>query len=375
MRPARERGYAALPASALVSVGAEVSVRGEMVEVRLGGRELRFRIGSPFFTVGEAVHQLVHPVYSDAGVAFLPTQLFVEFLPALGVEVDAGARVIRRGRQASPARSAAAPAPSAPPRAETRTESSPPPRTPSRPAAEAPRTRRLVVVDAGHGGVDPGALGPGGKREKDITLAVARHLAAILRQDTTLEVRMTRDRDTLIALRDRARFANTWRNGERPALFISIHCNANSNRSARGFETYFLSEAKTEDAKRVEQMENAAQRYEQDSGSSLDPLSFILHDLRQNKYLRDSNDWAGIIQAELNSVLPGPNRGVKQAGFYVLNGTFMPSVLVEIGFITNPREEELLADPAYQRRIAERLARSVDAFFRRNGASYADGEE
>jgi N-acetylmuramoyl-L-alanine amidase len=224
----------------------------------------------------------------------------------------------------------------------------------------AKRPRPLVVVDAGHGGVDPGARGPGGTREKDVALAVARRLAALLREDPTLEVRMTRDRDTLIALRDRSRFANLWKEGERPALFISIHCNANDSRSARGFETYFLSEAKTEDARRVAQMENAAQKYEGEV--ELDPLSFILHDLRQNKYLRDSNDWAAVVQEELAEVHPGPNRGVKQAGFYVLNGTFMPAVLVEIGFITNPREEEMLADPERQRKIAQGLARSVRTF-------------
>lgn len=375
LRPSQTRGYAALPLSSLVSLGAEVSSRGEEVEVRLGGRELRFRMGSPFFTAGTAVHQLVHPVYREGGVAFLPTQFFVEHLPALGsasVQVDPAARVLRRVRASSPA----APAPRSaastevrkvPPRAEAPA----PPREAPR-AAPAARERRLVVVDAGHGGVDPGAIGPGGTREKDVTLAVARRLVSILREDPTLEVRMTRDRDTLIALRDRSRRANLWRDGERPALFVSIHCNANDSRAARGFETYFLAEAKTEDARRVEQMENAAQKYESDHGE-MDPLSFILHDLRQNKYLRDSNDWAALIQAELKQVLPGPDRGVKQAGFYVLNGTFMPAVLVEIGFISNPREEGVLTDPRYQRGIAEGLARSVRAFFQRDAGTRADG--
>lgn len=242
-------------------------------------------------------------------------------------------------------------------------------------AQSAPRTKRLVVVDAGHGGVDPGARGPGGTREKTVALAVARRLADILRKNPGYEVRMTRDRDTLIALRDRTRMANRWREEGQPALFISIHCNANTSRSARGFETYFLSEAKTEDARRVEQMENAAQKYEEDGGGKVDPLSFILHDLRQNKYLRDSNDWAGIIQDELAEIHPGPNRGVKQAGFYVLNGAFMPAVLVEIGFISNPAEEEVLASARHQRLIAERLARSVHAFFDRGSTQMADGGE
>jgi N-acetylmuramoyl-L-alanine amidase len=222
-------------------------------------------------------------------------------------------------------------------------------------------SRPLVVVDAGHGGVDPGATGPHGTREKTVTLSVARMVAEILRDETDYEVRMTRDRDTLIALRDRPRLANEWRaagGADRPALFLSIHCNANYDASARGFESYFLSEAKTEDAKRVEAMENSAQQYETRRPSG-DALSFILHDLRQNLYLRDSSAWAELVQTRLATVQTGPERGVKQAGFMVLNGAFMPAVLVEIGFITNPREELLLTDLAAQRRIARELARSV----------------
>jgi len=228
-------------------------------------------------------------------------------------------------------------------------------------AAAAPR--RLVVIDAGHGGVDPGARGPNGTLEKHVALAVARRVAAILRDDPTLDVRMTRERDTLIALRDRPRLANSWRSGEQPALFLSIHLNANDNRAAHGFETYFLSEAKTEDARRVAEMENAAQRYEREPAKPVDPLSFIFHDLRQNQYLRESSDWASDIQRRLAAVHASPNRGVKQAAFVVLDGAFMPAVLVEIGFITNAAEERRLNDPSVQDGIARALARSVQGFF------------
>jgi N-acetylmuramoyl-L-alanine amidase len=227
--------------------------------------------------------------------------------------------------------------------------------------------KRLVVVDAGHGGVDPGARGPGGTREKDVTLAVARRLAALLRRDTTLEVRMTRDRDTLIALRDRTRFANRWRRSGQPAVFISVHCNANPSRAARGIETYFLSEAKTEDARRVEAMENAAERYEQGGGAPAgNGLGFILHDLRQNQYLRESSDWAEMIDGRLVDVA-GPSRGVRQAGFAVLNGAFMPAVLVEIGFLTNPLEEQRLSSADHQDDVATQLAVAVRAFLDRSG--------
>ncbi|MDQ3521662.1 MAG: N-acetylmuramoyl-L-alanine amidase [Gemmatimonadota bacterium] len=232
------------------------------------------------------------------------------------------------------------------------------------PAVAQNTPRKLVVVDAGHGGVDPGAHGPSGMREKHITLAVSRELARILRQDSTLEVRMTRDSDTLIALRDRTRMANRWRGGERPALFVSIHCNANHNPAGYGFETYFLSEAKTEDARRVAAMENAAEKYEEKPAQGGSPLSFILNDLKQNLYLRESSSWAEQIQHRLAQVHPGRNRGVKQAGFYVLNGAFMPAVLVELGFITNAPEERVLADATMQRRMAEQLALSIFDYFR-----------
>lgn len=228
--------------------------------------------------------------------------------------------------------------------------------------------RRLVVVDAGHGGVDPGARGPSGMREKDVALAVARRLARLLEDDPRIEVRMTRDADTLIALRDRPRLANAWRaagGADRPALFISIHANAHSRATAHGFETYFLSEAKTADAARVAAMENAAEQYEDPAERPSNDLSFIFQDLRQNLYLRESSDWARMIQARLGSVHPGPDRGVKQAAFVVLNGAFMPAVLVELGFITNPDEERLLAHPGRQAEMARQLARAISDYFDR----------
>ncbi len=232
-------------------------------------------------------------------------------------------------------------------------------------AQGASAAKPLVVIDAGHGGVDPGARGPGGMREKDVTLAVARELARLLREDGAFEVRLTRDRDTLIALRDRPRLANRWRGPERPALFLSIHANAHRQASARGFETYFLSEAKTEEARRVAEMENAAQQFEDSSDSSGDDLGFILNDLRQNFYLRESSDWAGMIQRRLGGVLPGPDRGVKQAAFVVLDGAFMPAVLVEVGFITHPGEAALLGARDAQGRIAGGLADAVRDYLSR----------
>ncbi len=344
------RGYAALPASVLVSVGAEVSYAREGVVVQVGAHQVAVANGAAQVTVDGTARPLAHAVYAESGVVFLPVDFFRELLPGLTdgrVRVD----VARRSIRGSAARQAGAVA---------ATEEVTPAVEPV--PMRAPQ-RKLVVVDAGHGGRDPGASGPGGTREKNVTLAVARRLAAILREDPSLEVRMTRDRDTLIALHDRARLANRWRDEGQPALFISVHCNANPSRSEKGYETYFLAEARTADARRVEAFENASVKYEEAPVGG--PMAFILTDLRQNQHLRESSDWAQLVQNRLREIHPGPNRGVKQAGFAVLRGAFMPAVLVEIGFVSNPTEERLLNGEEMQREVAAQLARSVHDFFAR----------
>src|SRR5688572_26832214 len=180
--------------------------------------------------------------------------------------------------------------------------------TPPASVAKAPepaRARPVVVVDAGHGGPDRGMTGPLATRgakihEKDITLAVSKRLgAALVRRG--IDVVYTRTKDTLIALDDRGRIANSAGG----ALFISIHVNAASPRwkepaAARGFETYFLSDARTEDDLRVEEMENASVRFETTSDvAKEDPLSFILSDMKQNEHLRESSELAHAIQRML----------------------------------------------------------------------------
>jgi N-acetylmuramoyl-L-alanine amidase len=349
-------GAEALPASVLVSLGAEIAyVRGG-VDVAFGAHRLELRVGSPTVVVDGAARELTGPVFDQSGVIHVPTSFFNDVLPPLAggtLVVDYPGRVLR-GSLPRPAAGALAAAPSPP-------VAPPPPAAAAVPAT--PPVRRLVVIDAGHGGRDPGARGPGGIREKDVNLRIARQLAAILREDPSLEVRMTRDRDTLIALHDRARLANRWRDPNQPAIFISIHCNANESRSERGFETYFLAEARTADARRVEAFENASVQYEEVRPS--DDISFILTDLRQNQYLRESSGWAALIQDRLRAIHPGPNRGVRQANFAVLRGTFMPAVLVEVGFVSNPGEERLLARNDMQEDLARQLSRAIRDFFAR----------
>jgi N-acetylmuramoyl-L-alanine amidase len=291
----------------------------------------------PYARVGTSLIPLGGAPMMDRGALLVPLQLVAEVLPRL-----APSRLtydpVRSELRVASASTARASAPVAPRRA-----------------------KRRVVVDAGHGGPDNGMTGPiGGRnkiREKDITLAVSRELAKSLRQ-RGVEVVMTRTRDTLIGLYDRGPIANE----SGADLFLSIHVNAANLRwrrpgDARGFETYFLAEAKTEDERRVERMENEAVRFETAAQAPKDdPLSFIIHDMAQNEHLRESQELAAAVQFGLSRVHPGPSRGVKQAGFVVLTTAFMPAVLVEIGFGTNAAEAQYLASPTRQREIAEAIA-------------------
>jgi N-acetylmuramoyl-L-alanine amidase len=228
-------------------------------------------------------------------------------------------------------------------------------------------SRKVVVIDAGHGGPDNGMTGPIGTPawfvEKDVVLSVAKKLSTILRA-RGVDVLMTRTTDTLIALSDRGRIANS----NRGDVFISIHVNAPGSRTAagareRGFETYFLAEAKTEDSRRVQDMENESVKFETGANAPKgDPLSFIITDMAQNEHLRESSDLAQTIQQGLIDVHPGPNRGVNQANFAVLRGSYMPAVLVELGFGSNQSEATYLSDQDNQRALARNIAESVIAY-------------
>lgn len=231
--------------------------------------------------------------------------------------------------------------------------------------ADQPRSaaeETVVVIDPGHGGRDPGTIGPGNVREKDVTLAVGLMLEEVL-QARGYEVHLTRSDDRYIPLLERPRLANQWK-ADRPAsLFLSLHANA-SRPSARGFETFFLSEARTEDERRVAEMENAAVEYDDDDNSATPGPESILRSLQNNYYMWASYDLAEVVQRRLAGAHPGPNRGVKQAGFLVLVGAFMPAVLVELGFVSDAREARLLASSDFQAELAETLADAVDEFFR-----------
>jgi N-acetylmuramoyl-L-alanine amidase len=224
------------------------------------------------------------------------------------------------------------------------------------------RPGHIVTIDPGHGGVDPGNPGvffPRGTREKDVTLQVGVLLRNELKR-RGIGVQMTRTTDTLIDLGDRGGFCT-----EACDLFVSLHVNSLAHRRGytdiRGFETYFLAEAKTEDAARVAQMENEAVRFEagrSDTGTAVG-LDFILKDLQLNEHLRESARAAELVQQRLKVAHTGESRGVKQAGFMVLTTARRPAILVELGYSTNPEDGRLLTSYTGQKAMASALADAI----------------
>lgn len=364
-----------------------LALRADLLAEALGGQLLRdaqrpgrYRLevgvagvdlepGTAFAVVAGDTLPLTADVFRQGGEVYVPLSVASDLLPRLGTGVlfDADQLEIRRFAPVVAGARAPAPAPArrpvaAPASPGTRAE---PDRTAVRLPASRPGGRqRVVVVDAGHGGPDNGMSGPigGGPKvfEKHITLAVSKQLRRAL-EERGVKVVMTRTTDTLIALSDRGRIANEAKGD----LFVSIHVNAANPRwqnpgGARGFETYFLAEAKTEDERRVAAMENEAVRFETDVDVNRDdPLGFIMRDMAQNEHLRESARLAQLVQTGMRQVHPGPNRGVKQAGFRVLVTAFMPAVLVEIGFGTNPSEAAYMSSPQRQAELADKIADAV----------------
>ncbi|MFO7812695.1 MAG: N-acetylmuramoyl-L-alanine amidase [Pelovirga sp.] len=216
---------------------------------------------------------------------------------------------------------------------------------------------RLIVVDPGHGGRDPGAIGPSGTREKDVNLAMAKILAAALRQQLGVKVLLTREDDRYLELRERTEYAN--RVGA--DLFISLHANATTGSRAYGVETYFLNLSKTNEAAEVAARENGM------TLQDISNLEAILFDLMANAKINESSRLAAEVQQSLVAGLSSRysnirDLGVKQGPFHVLLGATMPSALVESAFITNPREEKRLKSVDYQRYVANSIVQGVKKY-------------
>jgi len=368
-----ERGTAAVAALRLgPPLGLTVVLDGSRVTVGLSGAVFVFQLGAAFVRAGGVVYGLVGEPYVARDTVFLPLHWLADCVPrALGgryrwdpaSETGAGRLVELPIASAV----AAAPPPGVAP--------TPPPVPSTAPAithapASAPnpitglRHRHAVVIDPGHGGVDPGNPGryfPGHLVEKDITLAIGRLLRAeLLRR--AIAATLTRATDTLIDLTDRGSLCKAACD-----LFVSIHVNAmpDGRRADRvsGVETYFLSDAKTEDQQRVAEMENEAIRFETGTSSAATgPLGFILRDLQLNEYLRESAQLARLVQDSAARIHPGGDRGVQQAGFTVLTTARRPAILVETGFATNRTDGAFLASSLGQHKIASAIADGIVAY-------------
>ena len=317
-------------------------------EVVVARQPFRFLVGAPFYLFSSQLQPLANPVWMSRDTVYLPFQFVAEIIPYfLGERYRYDARA---GRLED---------------------------TAARPAAQAPkpverlpnglRPGHVVTIDPGHGGVDPGNPGryfPRGVREKEVTLQVGLLLREELRK-RGVGVRMTRTTDTLIALGDRGAICTAACD-----LFVSLHVNALARRrgytEVRGYETYFLAEARTEDAARVARMENDAVRFE--TGESEGPrgagLDFILKDLQLNEYLRESARAAELVQKKLGGVHTGDDRGVKQAGFMVLTTARRPAILVEMGYSTNPQDGRYLTSRKSQRAMAAAIADAIVEYLR-----------
>jgi N-acetylmuramoyl-L-alanine amidase len=221
----------------------------------------------------------------------------------------------------------------------------------------------VVVIDAGHGGKDPGAIGVNKIKEKEITLAIALKLGGILKKEMPdVEVIFTRKNDSFVDLYKRGKIANE-NNGK---LFISIHCNSTKKKpsDANGTEVYLLRPGRTAEAIEIAETENSVIEYEDnpDRYEKLTDENFILVSMAHSSYMKYSEKFAELLDKEFDTNLELNTRGVKQAGFYVLVGASMPSVLIETGFISNKNDAKLLKSKTGQQQLAESIYSAIKTY-------------
>ena len=222
---------------------------------------------------------------------------------------------------------------------------------------------QTIVIDPGHGGMEPGAQGKYGTLEKDLALALGLKLKNVIEKNLPVRVVLTRENDVSISLENRAAIANY----NKSDLFVSIHINSSFRKDAFGPETFFLSREATDDeARRLAYMENNPAEFEEGIvGDNEDEITMILWDMAQSAYLKESSLLAETIQEELNQLLRTRNRGIKQAPFKVLSGVACPAVLVEVAFISNPDEERKLNTEWFQNNIVEAIFRGLENYIER----------
>lgn len=215
--------------------------------------------------------------------------------------------------------------------------------------------KTVVVIDAGHGGKDPGGRAVSGKKEKQINLEIAKKLYDILKKDDKFEVILTRSSDYFIPLYERSKIAND----AKCDLFISIHANAHKDKNVNGYEIYFLSEKASDPwANEVADYENASINYEEgtfDYGGA----AMVLHSMARNEYINEGSKLAAYVSRYMSKDTPFNNNGIKQAAFYVLRGTYAPGILVEVGFMSNKKDKKNLDNPSVQEKVARSIYKGI----------------
>jgi len=218
---------------------------------------------------------------------------------------------------------------------------------------------RRIVIDPGHGGKDPGAVGPHGIEEKTVNLQLALDLAETLRDRDGYEVLLTRMEDAFVPLEARSALANA----QNADLFISIHCNASLSSKLKGFEVYFLSETASDPhADAVARFENAPLALEGKPVPSPRQVKAVLRSLVKTANINDASALGTLVDRSVGGRLSEPSLGVKQAGFYVLRGAEMPAILIETGFLSNAQEERLLQDDAFRQKLVEGIAAGIAGY-------------
>lgn len=337
----RHHAFPAVNAADLTRLWGASTRRGVFLRARLSGEELAFEVGSPFFRHGARTFQLANPPYEWGGAFWLPAEFVTGWLADRGSALAIAAKARPIGDEPLPARV-----------------------DPAKPWH--------VVIDPGHGGRDPGTLGSR-SNEKDVVLGIGRRLYEELLLRDMIEPHLTRDTDVYVKHDLRSQFA-VDQGGD---LFVSIHANWADDRRAKGFETIFLGPARSEEAREVALRENRAPSVEDAVGSPAD-IQFILTGLDRTENLTQSRLFGGLVQNALRAARLGrsPDRGVKQGPWWVLLGALarMPSVIVEVGFLSNEDEERYLTGDEGQRELARAIADAIVEYRRDVLRRYASAD-
>lgn len=311
--------------------------------IDVAGIEIKITFGSQFILLNEKLYQLTSPAFQAKNKTYIPLTSVLLVLEAekiiSGFTIDEPSKKITIKQK------------------ETNNKI---PLASSAKKIESEKKKwqfKSIIIDPGHGGKDPGAIGRSGLKEKDVALDVSKRLAKKIEKNLGIKTILTREEDVFIKLQDRTKFANK----NEGSLFVSIHVNAAESRQAQGFETYFLSTAKNENAIRVAARENSVLELEGEA-QTLKNEDLIRATIAQAAFVQQSEKLAALIQKEIGKGVESKNLGVKQAGFYVLMGASMPNVLVELGFITNSQEEKKLKSSQYREALATAIYRAIEEY-------------